>query len=246
MSNRGNSRSQKSISAPIAVFLKRKENVWTIKTSAGPHSKETSVPLGFVVRDMLSLSETMFETKKVLNEGAISVNGVTRREPKFPIGLFDVVSTKDGKNFRLVFDTKGRLVLSEMGGKSALEKVSKILFKKIVKKGLVQLTTTDGFVFREKKTEFKPGDSLRISLPDKKILEGLELKKGNMVYFTSGKKLGHVGKVTGFTEGTRARPRLVSVDVEGTEVLTVAQNVFVVGKNSLSIDFGDKFKEGEL
>ncbi len=247
MSQKGESKTQKSIAVEKARFIKRKKNVWTIRTSPGPHSKEFSVPLGFVVREMLGIAGTLFEAKKILGMGSIVVNGVARKEPKFPVGLFDVLLLVESKKkYRLVFDDKGRLVLSEMEDKSPLEKVSKILFKKAVKKGLVQLTTDDGFVFLEKKTAFRPGDSLKISLPEKKILDGLELKKGNMVYMIGGKKIGKTGTVLSVSDGTRSRPKLVGIEIDGKEILTVEKNTMVIGKGTPSVDFGKAAKKSGI
>lgn len=240
MSERGESKAQKSISAPKARFLKRRLSVWTIRTKAGPHSGKASIPLGFIVRDMLGATNSMFETKKVLNAEQVLVNGTARNTPQFAVGLFDVVElVPANKKYRVVLDTNSRLVLSELKPKSASEKVSKVLGKHAVKKGVIQLTTMEGFVFMEKKTGIVPGDSIKISLPAKKILSQFELKKGNLVYFTSGKKVSLTGKITGITEGTRSRPKLVNVDVDGTQVQTVEKNVVVIGNDKAEMDMGE-------
>src|SRR3989344_6227019 len=97
MARHGESKSQKRISVETARFLKRKENVWTIRTKPGPHKRGYAIPLGFVARDMLQVGKTMFETKKVLNQGSIEVNGVARKEVQFAVGLFDVVEAKTTK-----------------------------------------------------------------------------------------------------------------------------------------------------
>lgn len=246
MASRGESKVQKSISVEKARFLPRKRNVFTTRVRAGAHSKQTSIPLGFIARDMLSAGDTMFETKKILNKGEILVNGRAQKENRFAVGLFDMIEVLPaGKKYRAVYDFKGRLVLNELGKKSTTEKISKIMFKKAVKNGVVQLTTSDGFVFLEKKTAFKPGDSLRFSLPDKKILEGIELKKGSAVFFTGGKQVGKTGVVTEITEGTKRREKLVDVDMEGTQVRTTEKNVVAVGKNSPAIEFGKSLNESE-
>lgn len=188
---------------------------------------------------MLQAGKTMFEVKKVLNQMGIEVNGVARKDTQFAVGLFDVVEAKAvGKKFRVVFDKKGRLALNEMDAKSPLEKVSKVLFKKAVKGGLIQLTTSEGFVFRDKKTVFSPNDSLKISVPGKKILGGLKFEEGNMVYFIGGTKIGETGKIKSIAPGTRKRPVLVEVEVEGTVFQTTGNNLMVIGEKSAAVDLG--------
>ncbi len=247
MAQKGPSKTQKSISVENARFLKRKKNTWTIRTSPGAHSKNTSVPLGFVCRDLLGLGESMFETKKILNAKNVLVNGVARSDQKFAVGLFDVIELLlENKRFRIVFDNNGRLVLSEIKNKGSVEKISKILFKKMVKGGLVQLTTNDGFVFREKKSDYKPGDSLKISLPQKKILGGFELKTGKTVYLINGEnKVGKIGKVTAISGSSKSREKIINIDVDGEVLKTVERNVIVIGDNSTSIDFGKVFESEE-
>ncbi|MDO8633818.1 MAG: 30S ribosomal protein S4e [archaeon] len=246
MARHGERKSQKRISVETARFLKRKENVWTIRTKPGPHRRGHAIPLGFVARDMLQVGQTMFEAKKVLNQLGIEVNGVARKDTQFAVGLFDVVGVKaTKKKFRVVFDKKGRLTLNEMDAKSPLEKVSKVLFKKAVKGGLIQLTTSEGFVFRDKKTGFSPNDSVKISVPEKKILSGLKFEEGNMVYFIGGTKIGETGKIRSITAGTRNRPVLVEVEVEGAMFKTTGNNLMVIGEKSAAVDLGKMVAQAE-
>lgn len=246
MARHGESKSQKRISVETARFLKRKANVWTIRTKPGPHRRGYAIPLGFVARDMLHVGSTMFETKKVLNAGSIEVNGVPRKDHQFAVGLFDVVETKTTKKrYRVVFDKKGRLALNEMDAKSPLEKVSKVMYKRAVKGGLIQITTSEGFVFRDKTTSFSPNDSLKISVPDKKIISGLKFEQGNTVYFIGGTKIGETGKIKSITPGTRNRPILVEVDVDGNTFKTTGNNLMVIGEKSVVIDLGKEILEQE-
>jgi small subunit ribosomal protein S4e len=42
-------------------------------------------------------------------EGLIKVDNKIRRDPRFPLGIMDVVSIeKTGENFRILYDVKGR------------------------------------------------------------------------------------------------------------------------------------------
>lgn len=239
MSKRGESKSQKRISAPLQRLIKRKQNVFTERAIAGPHNKSSAAPLSYFVRDILLLGQTMFEVKKVLNSGTVLVNGVQRKEPRFPVGIFDLLEVgAEKKKYRAVFDRKGRFVLSQMPPSARDAKISKILFKKAAGKGILQLTTNDGLLFNEKGTKLVPGDSVMISLPDKKIVESFGLKEGHLGYVVGGTKKGSIGKITDISLGTKRKPSLVSMEIEGTEFRTIAEYVFVIGAQKPAIELG--------
>ena len=72
----------KRLNAPVTLKLHRKENVWTIKARPGPHGLIESVPLGLLIRDYIKLSDTLHETKKIISEGEIQVDGTDIRNYK--------------------------------------------------------------------------------------------------------------------------------------------------------------------
>ena len=114
----------KRLNAPRALNLHRKERKWTVRSSPGPHPLETSIPLGLIVRDYLGLVDTLHEAKKVISEGEFLVDGVKRKNHKFPCGLMDVVSIpKMKKDYRVLFNNKGKLTLVETASKDATWKI---------------------------------------------------------------------------------------------------------------------------
>ena len=102
----------KRLNAPKRWKIKRKGLKFVTKQMPGPHKMDRSIPLNIVIRDLLKYANTAREVKNILNNKTVLINGVRRKEPKFPVGLFDVMEIKDtGEYFRVVLDKKGKIVL---------------------------------------------------------------------------------------------------------------------------------------
>ena len=82
---------QKRLSAPKTYKIPRKVSKWVVKPSPGPHNKE-AIPLLVLVRDFLELADTGREARRIISSGEILVDGIVRKDYKFPVGLFDVVT----------------------------------------------------------------------------------------------------------------------------------------------------------
>src|SRR3989344_633623 len=95
--------------APNSWKIKRKGLTFVTRHNPGPHSGKTSMPLNVVLRDMLHYADTARESKIILTRRNVFVDGIRRKEPKFPVGLFDVVEFKDiNKSHRVILDKKGK------------------------------------------------------------------------------------------------------------------------------------------
>ena len=236
MSSRGENKKQKSISAPKARHFSRKKKVWTIRSKPGPFSKNTSVPLGFLLRELTGISETMKEVKVVLNNGFAKVNGTVVKSRQFPVGLFDIVDVNEtGKRFRVMYDKQARIVVQEMDPKEKLEKISRIVGKGIMKGGKMRFNTAEGYVLLEGKSDLNVGDSVMISLPEKKILSKMPMKKGNTAYIIGGKHVGEIAVVADIAEGTAHRPKLVELGKGDGNFKTLGKYVFMVGEKEAVI-----------
>jgi len=237
MANKGETKTQKSLSAPTIRHLKRKTKVFTFKSRPGPHSKETSVPLGFAVRDLLEVSNNLKETKKILTEGSVKVNGTIRKDGRFPVGLFDVVEiTPVKKKYRVLLDKKGRIILTEIDFKGETYKVSKIVNKKTGKNSKIKITTNDGFTFELGKEKATIGDSVKIVFPEIKMGAVYHMDKDGVAFITGGTHVGEITTVEGITEGTLQRKKLVSLSNKDSKFQTVTNNVYVIGKGKAEIE----------
>ncbi|MCH7902138.1 30S ribosomal protein S4e [archaeon] len=237
MANKGESKSQKSISAPRARYFLRKANVFTVTNRPGAHNKESSVPLIFALKELLKVSNNAREGRNIIKEGKVKVNGTIRRQVRLPVGLFDIIALEAlKKKWRLTFDTKRRIVAHEIDAKGKDFKISKITGKRKVKGGKILLTTNDGFTIDLGKEKVNVDDSVKLSLPEMKIEEVFALEKGNSVFIIGGSHVGETSKVDSISEGTLQRKKLISLYDKERKFQTISRNIFVVGKGKSEIE----------
>ncbi|MEM1578869.1 MAG: 30S ribosomal protein S4e [Archaeoglobaceae archaeon] len=218
---------QKRLSAPKTYKIPRKAGKWVVRVSPGPHDKN-AIPLAVVIRDLLQLTDTAREARKIIAAGDVLVDGVVRRDYKFPVGLFDVVSIpKLEKSYRVLFDEKGRYVLREIEDND--KKLYKITNKTIVKGGKVQLNLFDGTNILAT-NEYKTKDSLLLKIPEKQILDHLKFEEGALIMIIGGTHAGEIGRVKGYKIVKGSGANLVTVETPMGEITTVEDYVFVVGK----------------
>jgi len=234
MGKKGAPKKEKMLSVHKTRTVKRKENTFTIKTSPGPHNSTQSIPLGFLIRNLLGITSNTRETKRILNQGKIKIDGKTRKSIKFPVGLFDFVSVEGGENFRMIIDSKGRLKATKTEEKKPT-KLCKITGKKAKGKQF-ELNTNDGRTFIEKKTELKIGDTIKISLPEQKIIQELTEKKGNLVYVIGGSHSGKTAEIQEIEKGAINREKAVKLKSKEKEFKTIEKNVFVIGEKKSGIE----------
>ena len=85
MGRKGAVKHQKRLAAPKLLSIPRKKHKWVIKTNSGPHPPDRSIPLLLVLRDMLGITESTRESKYVLTQNEVKVDGKIRKSLKFPV-----------------------------------------------------------------------------------------------------------------------------------------------------------------
>lgn len=220
----------KRLNAPRVLKIHRKERKWTVRPSPGPHPLEKTIALGIIVRDYLSLTDNMNEAKKIITDGEILVDDVKRKNYKFPCGLMDVISLpKIKKDYRILFDRLGRLILVPIDSKDANWKLCRIENKTIIKGKQIQLNLHDGRNKLVKKDEYKTGDVLKISFKDKNIDEVYKLEKGNVSMIIGGTHIGETANIQDIEIVQSSKPNLAKM--KGVKEFTTLQNyVFPIGK----------------
>jgi len=221
----------KRLNAPRTLSIHRKEETWTTKPSPGPHPNEKSIPLGIILRDYLELADTIKEVKKILFTEGILVDGEIKKDYKYPVGLMDVLSIKKlKKDYRVLFDQKGKLVLVPISSKDAKWKLCRIENKTILKGKKTQINLHDGKNKIVDKEEFKTGEVLKIDFKDQKIEDKYEVKKGTVSMITGG---SHIGEIANIEElETIHSPKSNIAKMKGkTSFTTIQEYVFPIGKN---------------
>jgi small subunit ribosomal protein S4e len=227
--------------APRFWPIHKKEFFWVVKPSPGPHSLENCLPLAIVLRDVLGFAKTRKEAKTIVSQGKVHVDGKVRREDDFPVGLMDVVSIPDiDKCFRVVPSSKG-LILHLISKEESNFKLCRIENKKVVKNGNIQLNLHDGSNIMVKVADpknpqedtYKTLDTVKISLPERQILEQIKMKESDSAIITSGKNIGKYGKIIEIegTKGKKRRDALVTIeDEKGNHYQTILNFVFAIGE----------------
>ncbi len=218
----------KRIAAPKTWHLNRGQHIYAARPNPGTHTLEMGLALGTVLRDHLHLAETMGEIRKLLHAKEVLVDGVTRKEHRFMVGLFDVVSVVDHKKqYRVVLDAKCRLQVKEVPAAESGLKVSRVMGKTVLKGGKIQYHLYDGKnIIGNTELAVKVGDSVVVQLPSLTIKKVLPLKEGMTIFLTKGKHGGD----TGVLKELKGRQAVYTKGSE--EVETAKAYVFVVGEKS--------------
>jgi small subunit ribosomal protein S4e len=226
--------------APRFWPIHRKEAVWIVRPSSGPHSLEKCLPLSLVLRDILEVAETRKEAKKILSQGKIYVDGKVRLKDDFPVGLMDVISMPDLNKFYRVLPSHKGLVLNPISKEEAGFKLLRVEGKTVVKNGTLQIALHDGSNMLVKMEDsespeaaYETFDTLKLGLPEKEVLDQLKTKKGNIAVITGGKNIGKEGKIVEIekTEAKKRRNALIVIEDEaGNRYQTILDFVFSIGE----------------
>ena len=225
--------------APRFWPIHRKEAVWIVRPSPGPHSLEKCLPLSLVLRDILKVAETRKEAKKAIAKGKVYVDGKVRLKDDFPVGLMDIISMPDLNKFYRILPSHKGLFLNPISKEEASFKLLRVEDKNLVKNGKLQIALHDGTILVAKaegpenqEVVYETFATLKLGLPEKEVLDQLKTKKGNIAVITGGKNIGKQGKIVEIekTEAKKRRNALVVVeDEKGGRYQTILDFVFSIG-----------------
>ncbi len=238
MGRKGGRNKLKRLAAPRAWDISRKERRFVYKPIAGPHPIASSYPLGVVIRDLASLADRGKEIKYVVKTGRVLVDGKTRRSPRFPLGLFNVVTVPaEGAYFRLVPSPKG-LLLVKVGESEADRKLCSVNTKNKVKGGHIQYGLHDGRSILDDNLGLSPGDAVLLEVPSQKVIEKIKLAKDSMGLILTGERAGQLGRILDVKKGTISRERMVKISLPSGEAEIPSRLVFPVGQEQPVITVG--------
>lgn len=242
--NKGPVKHMKRHQSPSFWPIDRKTGNWAVKTSAGPHSTNTSIPSNVLLRNELKISKTAKESKFIIKRGRILVDGKPRLDTRFPIGLMDVVSLPDkGENYRVLPAHNGKFKLIPISEEETGFKLCKIVGKQTLPHGLTQLNLHDGQnqIITREADNYNVNDVLKLRVPEKEIMDRIEFKEMQQSIITGGRSQGAQGMIIGFSQEPGWKRTATIRTEEGEDIRTLAKYVFVVGSNEPII----KLNEGE-
>ena len=175
------------------------------------HNKKDSIPLVVVVRDILKLVKNKKELQRLINEKQVQINHKEIRKTNYPVGLFDVINFPlIKKNYKAILSNKKKMVFEEISDKQAESKIFKIINKKILGKGHIQLNLMHG-VNVISKEKANTGDSVLLDLKTHKIIKIIPMEKGKEVFVIKGKHAGHKGNISEIIErGGKSIAKIIS------------------------------------
>ncbi len=215
-------------------MVKKKGIVFITKPNPGPHPIKLGLSLGTVMRDILKVAKSLKEVKKILHDTEVLVDGIRRKEPKFPVGLMDVLEFKKSNELYRIVLEKGKLNLIPIDKKEAGLKPCRITGKNKVK-GKTQLNLYDGKNILIEKDDYKIGDSIVISIQKQEIKEHIKLEKGCSILLLGGKHMGDIGKIEDIISN-----KITYKGKSGEIIETLKRYVFVIGKDKSSVSIEEK------
>jgi small subunit ribosomal protein S4e len=228
------SKRMKRLAAPRTWAIPRKEKVWVPRPLPGKHAMEESIPLVIVLRDYLKVCDSGREAERILGKKEVLVDGRVARRGKTAVGLMDIVAIpKINAYYRVLKDKNGKIRLISIKKDEASWKLVKIKDKTIVKGGKVQLNLHDGRNIIVPKDEYRTGDTLKIGLPDQKIMGRIEFQEGHMAYLTGG---NHVGFVVSIQKIQKTRNPKANIVHFKEEFSTLQDYVFIIGTDVSEIE----------
>ena len=209
--------------SPTFWKIERKNKRFVTKTSPGPHNSKFSIPLTVLIRDILKLTKTYSETKIVIREGGIKIDGRIKKDPSNSI--YRLVPSKQ-------FLTP--IIISE---KEKTSKLCKIMNKKTLDKDNFQYSLHDGRTIKlNSSTNIPVGSTLKIELPSQKVEKIIEMKPNNLVVLTGGQNKGLIGMIKDIKPSSYSRTKMLDIDVNNNLIEVKANLVMVVGEKKTELN----------
>ncbi len=228
---------QKRLSAPKSYPIKRKLNKrFLVCPRPGPHPKNNCITLLSVLRDMLEYCENSREARYTIKLGKVMVDGKTRKDLKYPVGIFDIITLPEIKESYIVVSGEKYLKLLKTDKKS---KICRIENKTKIKGGKTQLNLHDGKNLIVDKDRYKTKDSLVLELPNLKIEKHLKRKENSLCLIIKGSNMGKIGKIKDIKKTPGSKPNMASIEINQKTVDIPEKFVFVIGEKTPEIKISD-------
>jgi len=227
----------KRLAAPAFWPVEKKTKKFVVRLAPGPHSKEESMPLGLVLRDVLKYARTSREAGEILKAGHVRVDGVLRKEKRFPVGVMDVL-TVGNEVYRVLPDKKG-LYMRKIPKAEAVTKLLKVTDKRTIKKAKTQLNFHDG-TNALSDAEISTKDVVVFDTVGRTIKSVIKFDKGSTALITGGRNRGGVGRIEKIIIVKSSKPNYVVVDMGDRKIAIPEDYIFVVGTGEPAIKLNER------
>jgi len=254
---------QKRLSVPDSWPVERKTATFTVAAEAGPHG-EDGVPLLIVLRDVLGYANNRKEARYALDQDQVLINGTPVSDESRPVGMFDILAFSEREEYYRVFPGEGgRLALTEIDADAAQSKLGKIVGKRNVSGGDVQLTLHDGHTLLVADGDpYSGGDSIVVANEVSEassdasnasgdgpradeIVAHFAYEEGALVTAVDGQHAGKIGTIEAIQITPGSSPNNVIVDQDGEGFETIEEYVVVIDENFTFDDGADADEDAE-
>ncbi|MEM1508753.1 MAG: 30S ribosomal protein S4e [Thermofilaceae archaeon] len=225
--------------APQFWSIRKKDFAWTIKPAPGSHPIIRSIPLGIVLRDILKYTSTIRETRKILAERKVHVDGKVVTDYKFPVGFMDVLYLRGPEEyFRVLPHPSKFFMFHRISAEEANLKPLRIQKKTIIKNNYIQLTFHDGRNYAIKNIElsskqpYETYDTVLMHLGTKQIIDSVKMATGSIACVIDGRNVGFTGTIQSIQQTFKRSRAVVTLGRGDDTVRTILKYVFVVGKEN--------------
>lgn len=233
---RGPRKHLKRLAAPKSWLLDLKKGVFAPRPSTGPHNASECIPLSLLLTDKLGYARTGKEVGHILKEKMVLVNGRIRKDVRFPVGLFDVLSLpKANEHYRILYNVAGRFILSPISQEQVNFKLTTVRKTALAKKNIPMVYTSDGGSFRFCDQDIKTGDTVKVDLETGRITDFIHLEVGHTALIKKGKNMGCIGVITHIEKKGFNEYVIKLKDLNNRIFSTRRNNLILVGKNGESL-----------
>jgi len=233
---RGPRKHLKRVRAPKSWLMDKMGGVFAVRPAEGPHKLRESIPLQVILRDKLHFAKTGREVDVILHqkEGLVHIDKKIRRNPKYPVGLMDVIDLpKVGISYRVLYDVKGRFEFVKIKKAEASYKLCRIEKKQIGANGVVYLVTHDGRTLRFASKDININDTVKFNLDKGEVVEKYSMALNNVAYIRNGTNRGRIGVITHIVHFEGNYDLITLKDSNGHLFTTRINYVFVIGNGNV-------------
>lgn len=140
---------------------------YATRPSTGPHKLRECIPLSVLLRNRLKYALSRKDVFSIVKdkEGLVKIDNKVRRDPRYPLGIMDVVSLeKTGDHFRILYDVKGRFQAHKIDSNEAKFKLCKVKRKAMGPNKVPYIVTHDGRTLRYPHPDIKKNDTVKVCL----------------------------------------------------------------------------------
>lgn len=246
----GGHRHLKRLAAPATWGLSKTGGKFAVRLSPGPHSRELSIPLKYVVAKFLKVANTSKEVCYILTSKMIAVNGKEITDGKFPVGLFDVITIKKtNQHYRLLFNVNRKFKVHKISGEEAQFRLTKVMSKS-VDQGIPYTRTLDGYNFKFANPAIEVADTVKVDIKTNKIVDFIKFETDKVVFVFSGSNIGRVGVIKRMEVLTNGSAFLYLTDNNNKNFTVLGSKAIVIGDSkalwmSLDSEAGIKLDDFE-